>query len=238
MTHPILYIANVGANASHRSLSPLYDDGYFDLITIPEQGQLGSACLRYKDLRWHDPRAVRMILGRTRWEAATHNDPDLWDGVYGDVPYLSSRAAPLRRARPGDALLFFARLRPFGGNTFHRDSAFYFVGGWSIHKAIDVKPNIGLRLERRVSDNPHVRKYLAGSPQRFSLFLSRESPTRLTPPVRMSRSYLRRALPESRLWKWVDDRTRLQTIGSYLRTIKAVSSEDHPDLFELLEPAG
>lgn len=237
MSNKQLFVANVGANASHGTVaSPLYEDGNFDLITIPErEGELNRTCLRYRDLSWHDWVAVLAILGPQKWRMATHNDPDLWNGVYGDVPHVSPRAAVLRHARAGDALLFFARLRPFTAHGFSGSPGFFLVGGWSLHKVIDVGADARFRIPKRAGDNPHVRKWLAGSRERFSLFLARTRGVRFVPPIRMDRSFLERNLPESKSWNWTSGRSPLQVIGSHLRTVRAVNGKTHPGLARLLE---
>jgi hypothetical protein len=220
-------------------VSPLYEDGNFDLITIPEHDdRLGRMCLKYSDLQWHDPVAIRAILGQRRWNTTTHNDPDLWNGVYGDLPYSSPRAAALRKATPGDGMLFFARLRPYDGRRFDGAAGFYFVSSWWIDKVIDVRENTRLRLDRGIADNPHIRKRAAGNRQRFSLYVASPPPNRLTPPVRIDRLFLARTLPESTGWTWNSGRSLLQTIGSYLRTVRAVNAADHQDLLELVRVGG
>jgi len=235
-----LFVVNVGANASHgNAVSPLYDDGNFDLITIPEQrGVLSRECLRYSDLRWHFRGAVRLILGERKWTTVTHNDPDLWNGVYGDLPHSSPRAAALRRARPGDYLLFFARLRAFHANGFRGKAGFYFIGGWRIERILDIRENTQFPKSKGVPENPHVRKHLKGSRQRFSLFLAGTKPVRLAPPIRMDRPLLERILPESRMWNWTSGRSPLQTMGSYLRTVRAIDTRTHRGLTDLLRVGG
>mgnify|MGYP000539522867 CR=1 FL=1 len=47
-----VFLANVGANASHRFAGPVFDDFTFEFLPIPEDRELqGSHAVRYRDLR-------------------------------------------------------------------------------------------------------------------------------------------------------------------------------------------
>ena len=47
-----IYLANVGANTSHRFASPIFEDGSFEFLPIPESPRLDSPrAVRYRDLR-------------------------------------------------------------------------------------------------------------------------------------------------------------------------------------------
>ncbi|TMC08264.1 MAG: hypothetical protein E6J41_13950 [Chloroflexi bacterium] len=105
------FVANVGVNAAHRVESPLFEDGTFVLYPIPEH-QVWAHPMRQLPDVWGD--------------RAVHLDPDL-DGdppTYGDNCRTAGRAFSLRRAEPGDVIVFLARLRPRSGEH----PAFYLVG--------------------------------------------------------------------------------------------------------------
>ena len=84
---PSIFLANVGANSSHRFLSPLFDDGTFEFITIPEEPfAAGPQSVRYRDLRSHyDPNESldRWVPDRLL-DTATHFDPEFSTNTYGD----------------------------------------------------------------------------------------------------------------------------------------------------------
>src|SRR5205814_5729289 len=91
------FLANIGANASHRARSPLFADGSFVLYPIPEP------------YPWAAP--MRRLPGA--WgDLAVHVDPDLEGDppTYGDNCRTAGRAFSLRRAQPGDTIVFVARL--------------------------------------------------------------------------------------------------------------------------------
>ena len=47
-----IYLANVGANAAHSFSSPIFADGTFEFLPIPEEPPIdGPHAVRYQDLR-------------------------------------------------------------------------------------------------------------------------------------------------------------------------------------------
>src|SRR6516164_4056860 len=93
------FLANVGANTSHRARSPLYPDGSFALHPIPESRSWSPPMRRLPDV-WGD--------------RPVHLDPDLEGDppTYGDNCRRAGRAFSLRQASPGDVIVFIARLNP------------------------------------------------------------------------------------------------------------------------------
>ena len=91
------FLANVGVNASHRVASPLHPDGTFTLVPIPEAMAWAPPMLRLPEA-WGD--------------RPVHLDPDLTSATatYGDNCRRAGRAFSLRRAEPGDLIVFLARL--------------------------------------------------------------------------------------------------------------------------------
>ena len=73
-----IYLANVGANASHRFAGPIFPDGTFEFLPIPEDRELpGGHAVRYRDLRsfYHpDADLLRYVPSRL-WEWPAHYDP-------------------------------------------------------------------------------------------------------------------------------------------------------------------
>lgn len=206
-----MFLANVGVNAAHAARSPLFDDGTFALLPIPERIPWRPPMLRLGDvphLHIHAPRS---------WsDRAVHLDPDLASGVatYGDNCRRAGRAFSLRRAQAGDLILFLARLQAAGG-----PAGFHLVGCLEIDDAIqDVTRDPGPGWWDR---NAHIRRARAtGSWDAFWVF-------RGGPPSRL----FERAIPfrrreTDRLFdktsRWPSHRTELQTIGSYTRAVRRI----------------
>src|SRR5229473_3477190 len=111
------FLANVGVNSAHSARSPLFADGRFVLLPIPERDPWAPPMLRLGDisgLAAHAPAAWR--------ERTVHLDPDFSEPTptYGDNCRRAGRAFSLRRAASGDLIAFLARLHPaLGPAGFH-----------------------------------------------------------------------------------------------------------------------
>ena len=225
-----VYLANVGANASHRFASPLFEDGTFEFLTIPEQPDLtGPEALRYRDLRsFYDPtRDVSPYVPRRLWDRATHGDPEFETFTYGDNCETTPRAASLKRMLPGDLLLFLARL--VGCNDSGRTGpyGFYLVGFLHLEEVVrDVRERPPHELLRRFAANAHVRRGLSdpGLWDGFWLFGGSDRSRRFRRAVPFTRELVDRVFTaaDGSPWQWDGPRTDLQVIGSYTRSCRCV----------------
>ena len=208
------YLANVGVNASHRVRSPLFPDGSFVLHPIPER------------LAWAPPmRRLPAVWG----ELAVHLDPDL-DGdppTYGDNCRRAGRAYSLRRAEPGDAIVFLARLHPRPGSG---SPGFYLVGALFInHVAPDVTAEPGPGWW---DANAHVRRARAcGRWDSFWVFRGDDASRLFDRAVPFRRTEAEAVFGRS--WVWREGRTDLQTIASYTRAVRRLTGAAERRLLEL-----
>ena len=205
------FLANVGVNSSHAARSPLREDGTFALTPIPESGEWRPPMLRLRDVCSTSPHAPASWLDRP-----VHLDPDLAGPTaptYGDNCRRAGRAFSLRRAAPGDLIVFVARLHPSTGPP-----AFHLVGCLDV---VDV-------LEDAVADpgpgwwdgNAHVRRARARDRwDEFWVFRG-GGQSRLLPravefgPVAAHGVF--------GAWDWPARRSELQTIGSHTRAVRRV----------------
>ena len=196
-----VFLANVGVNASHppRVRSPFRADGTYALHPIPERGEgLGPPMLRLPEV-WG--------------ERYVHRDPDFWStpATYGDIPRRSGRAGNLTRARPGDLIVFLARL--WGGATA---SGFYLVGRLEIDDVLpDVRQDPGPGWW---DGNAHVRRARATSNwDSFWVFRGGPASGLLPRPARFDRAAAEATVgPLTRPAR----RTELQVIGSHTRAVR------------------
>lgn len=193
------FLANVGVNASHPVSSPLFDDGTFELIPIPEAIPWRPPMLR----GWHD--------------RAVHLDPDFTStpATYGDNCGRAGRAFSLRRARRGDVIFFLARL------VNHRPG-FYLVGSLEVEDvlaAVTADPGRGWW-----DSNAHVRRARATKAwDGFWVFRGGASSGLFQAAVPFRRAELAALFGES--LRWPPHRTELQTIGSYTRAVRRIEGE-------------
>lgn len=207
------YLANVGATAAHRVASTLRADGSFVLAPIPEPVAWHPPMLRYRDLP-----AVAAPAG---WlDRAVHLDPDLngRPATYGDNCSTAGRAYSLRRAAPGDLLVFAARL----------SGAIHLVGALEVDDVL-----------REVTDDPgpgwwdanaHLRRARAtGAWNRFWVFRGSVRSGLFGRAVRLDRDLAGTLLPIA----WNPRRTEQQSLASHTRAVRRLEGESERRLREL-----
>jgi len=226
-----IFLVNVGANASHPYASPLFDDGAFELLPVPERSHAGHHCLTFRDLRsfYRPGQDLLRYVPQRLWDAPVHYDPEFETFTYGDHCDTSPRAAALRGVKAGDYLLFLARL-------VHHDTGkpgFYLVGYLEVEQVfasiVGVPPAPALA---RIGRNAHVRR-AQGTPQGPDLswvFAGSRRSRRLERAVPLDRELATLLLRDAqgRPWEWPAHRSPLQVIGSYTRSCRCVLDPDRP----------
>lgn len=205
------FLANVGVNSSHAARSPLFDDGRFHLLPIPEPHPWRRPMLRLADL-------PHLAAGAPlAWrERAIHLDPDLWSATptYGDNCRRAGRAFSLRRAETGDLIVFLARLQPEA-----RPAAFHLVGALEIEEALeDVTSDPGSGWW---DANAHVRHARAtGTWDSFWVFKGSPESRELQRAVPFGRREMAAVFGDG--INWPPHRSELQTIGSHTRAVRRI----------------
>jgi len=208
------FLANVGANSSHAARSPMFGDGSFVLVPIPERDPWAPPMLRVRDV------AGLAEYALAAWgNKAIHFDPDLSapTPTYGDNCRRAGRAFSLRRAAAGDVIVFLARLHPENSPP-----SFHLIGCLSIEDAlIDMTADPGPGWW---DCNAHVRRARAtGRWDSFWVFKGTAEKSRAFPKAyRFARDEAESVF--GRGWLWRPSRTELQTIGSYTRAVRRVDS--------------
>ncbi len=110
------------------TLGPIFPDGTFEYVPIPESPQCVSArSLYFRDLpARHGGRLAQYVPTRYR-EAAAHYDPEFQTFTYGDP--TRNKRAQLLRLNNGDLLVFYAGLRPVGSQAASR---LYIIGYFTV----------------------------------------------------------------------------------------------------------
>ena len=203
------FLANVGVNSSHAAISPLWPDGRFELLPIPERSAWRPPMLRLGDLPHLSAHAPATWRHR-----AVHLDPDLNSATptYGDDCRRAGRAFSLRRARPGDVIVYLARLQPERG-----PARFHLVGSLEVADVledVDHDPGTGWW-----EDNAHVRRARANG--RWDGFWVFKGSSRSGLFAR-AKPFERKAAAEvfGDTWDWPSHRSELQTLGSHTRAVR------------------
>ena len=240
-----IFLANVGANASHRFAGPVFPDGTFEFLPIPEQPDpAGPHAVRYRDLvSFNDPgRGLTEYVPERLWARATHSDPEFETFTYGDNCEWSPRASGLKGMEHGDILFFLARLELWASGRPTGTFGFYLVGFLEIETVLrNVRSRPSQAQMARFGANAHVRRGLSDAAlwDGFWVFAGSGRSRRFERAVPVDRGIATAAFTTAKGWPWRWDggRTPLQVIGSYTRSCRCVidpSQSGHRERAEAL----
>lgn len=138
--------------AAGGALGPVFRDGSFEFIPIPDKYDLGPRT--YGDTVGRSGKVLADYLPENRRAAmsscAMHDDPEWETFTYGDP---TRPKAGLQRLVPGDLLVFYAGLRPY---AFDGPPALYIVGYFEVELA-GLAENMTPKDLHRCRGNFHVR---------------------------------------------------------------------------------
>jgi len=194
-------------NASHRLVSPLYPDGTFELVTIPDP----ASPVSYGDV----PR-LRGVVPERFWGMGTHYDPEFETKTYGDNCGRAPRAAALKACRPGDYLFFIARLVAESGPVFA-------LVGFLRVEAVLARA-CGPAPERFAANAHELRARAQSCWDGFWVFAGGPESRLFQRAVIVGRGQAELLLRDRAggPWSWRPDRSDLQTIGSYTRSCRCI----------------
>ena len=223
-----IYLANVGANASHGFAGPIFGDRTFEFLPIPENPDIGGVhAVRYCDLRsYSDPHSdLLKYVPKRLWSRATHNDPEFDTFTYGDNCSTSPRGAALKQVKPSDTLIFLSRLAGGDGNGPTGSFGFYLVGFLHVEEVIrEVTGRPCGPVLDRFAANAHVRRGLSDPKlwDGFWAFGGSEHSRRFPKAVPVTRNLCAEVFLNANgsPWSWDSNRTDLQVIGSYTRSCR------------------
>lgn len=235
-------IINVGCNASHIPLqSPIFEDGRFEFLPIPEETKGISrypTCPklpRYLELRSFYDRTTRLThyIPKSRLSVRAHNDPEFETFTYADYPTKSPRSANLKKLGVGDHLFFLARLVLWKNDGFTKNAGFYFVGYFEIEEILRnvIRP---VKLDN-FSNNVHVRRALV-KPEfwdGFWVFRGSMNSRRFLRAIPFTRRVAEKTMVdrENKPWYWDPRRSELQVIGSYTRSCRIIEDKERISSF-------
>jgi hypothetical protein len=238
---PKIYLCNVGVNASHigKGLqSPLFNDGTFEFITIPElpplRNSLSPHLVRYQDLKCFNQPAkpLTAYIPPKLYDTVTHYDPEFEQFTYGDECGRTPRSAALKKVQVGDWLFFIARLARYNEqiNKFTGEVGFYLVGAIEVAEILADNGKIPSEADLiKFGHNAHLRRAIAtvdgyNGYDGFYIFKGSARSQRFKYAKLFGRNeavyFLRDK--DGQNWQWRDGRTDLQIIGSYTRTCRCV----------------
>lgn len=226
-----IFLVNVGANASHPVRSPIFDDGTFELLPIPEERDRWAPTIpAYARIPcWNDPsESLGLYVSDRHRGVLVHDDPEFHTLTYGDNPNRSPRAGGLRGCGPGDYLFFLARLTPHDGSRFHSAPGFFLVGFFQVDDVLrDVTTYPHGKSFATFGANAHIRRATYHRDALDAFWVWHGDPRRslrLPFAVPVTREICDLSLRDAkgRPWNWGPGRSELQWIGSYTRSARRV----------------
>jgi hypothetical protein len=136
-------------------LAPIYHDGSFEYIPIPEE-QPTFENRAYKDLQGRNVESLASLLPAKLHHRVPHFDPEFETFTYGDPAVNKSRQ--LLRLSPGDLLVFYAGLKPYKSQDPPR---LYIIGYFTISQIHNFNKNPESpekSTSRRLRNNAHMKR--------------------------------------------------------------------------------
>jgi len=118
------------------TLGPIFPDGTFEYVPIPESSQFVSPrSVYFRDLPARHGGTLAQYVPRRYQEAAAHYDPEFETFTYGDP--TRNKRAQLLRLDDGDMIVFYAGLRSIGSRESGR---LYIIGYFTVKAVESIEP--------------------------------------------------------------------------------------------------
>ena len=115
------------------ALAPIFADGSFEYIPIPERRDSSETRTYGNTVGEHAQPLFTYDLPKKLENAKMHVDPEFETFTYGDP---SIKRTYLLKLEPGDLLVFYAGLQP---RDYDGENALYIIGYFTIQKIIDLR---------------------------------------------------------------------------------------------------
>jgi hypothetical protein len=221
-----IFIVNVGANTTSPLQSPVFDNGRFEFVPIPEYAPMNSNEIQtFADLRQfnHPELPLLALLSKVSLSPfnKVHNDPEFLTFTYGDN---ISQKSNLRYIQAGDHLFFLARLVPYVDNQFQNEQAFFALVGYLEIAEVLNDPKSSQFTNPAFVRNAHIRRWLSNpsSFDNFAIFKGSTKSRRFRYAVLFDRRFVENVpllKADGSIWDW-DRTTELGIIGSNTRTVR------------------
>jgi len=232
-------LINVGVNSSHGDLkSPLFPDGKFEFIPIPDPFlSCSGKGLKYNQLKAFNGVTIAELVKEDYHHKWVHNDPEFDTNTYGDYPTFYPRAANLKRLSKGDFLFFFARLVLWSNGVFTKVAKFGFIGFIKIER---IYANIMRRPTNStfqdIKNNAHILR-AESNPifyDGFWVFKGSKGSKRFRRTVLFDRRFIEDCEitdVNGQELRWNRFPSELSAIGSYFRSSRLIEEKWQLELF-------
>ena len=136
---------------------PIFDDGSFEFVPIPETYRSCTAAT-YGERLGRKGKLLSTYVPPVLRHVPMHDDPEFETCTYGD-PSVKRRY--LLELCEGDLLVFYAGLKPFNHDNAEYPEALYLVGYFTIDQVIDfnwLSASERAEYRQRYPSNAHVKR--------------------------------------------------------------------------------
>ena len=138
------------------ALAPIFDDGSFEFVPIPESYPTPGAAT-YNDRIGRKGKRLSTYVPLSRKNTPMHEDPEFPTCTYGDP---TPKRIFLKKLDEGDLLVFYAGLQPFATDKYKE--ALYIIGYFTVKNVTDFNNKL-LPAElaenlQRYRHNAHIKR--------------------------------------------------------------------------------
>lgn len=138
------------------ALAPIFEDGSFEYIPIPEGYTPLTDSRTYLDTIGRSSRSLSYYLPKKIKDNKMHIDPEFETYTYGDP---TGKRKYLLKLDKNDLLVFYAGLKPFKNKKF--DEALYIIGYFTVKNVIDFNKltyQNSKNMENLYRNNAHMKR--------------------------------------------------------------------------------
>ncbi len=141
------------------ALAPIFDDGSFEFVPIPESYPTPGAAT-YNDRIGRKGKRLSTYVPLSRKNTPMHEDPEFLTCTYGDP---TPKRVFLKKLLERDLLVFYAGLQPFATDKYKE--ALYIIGYFTVKKVTDFNELLEAEHEAELAEslqryrhNAHVKR--------------------------------------------------------------------------------
>lgn len=138
------------------ALAPIFSDGSFEYIPIPESDSLSSESRTFANTRGRTGKSFASYLPPKIKNEKMHFDPEFETFTYGDP---STKRNYLLKLGEGDLLVFYAGLTPHENQT--NPEALYLIGYFTVDRVVDfnlLSEKELIEKLKQYSGNAHLKR--------------------------------------------------------------------------------
>jgi Nucleotide modification associated domain 3 len=138
------------------ALAPIFEDGSFEYIPIPEVDPDSNESRTYENTKGRKGQPLAYYLPSRVKDSCMHFDPEFETFTYGDP---TSKRKFLLKLDKDDLLVFYAGLTPFMNTKY--EEALYIIGYFTIDQIIDfnqLTETEADEIAQRYQNNAHIKR--------------------------------------------------------------------------------